>query len=429
MSEKSLPIEKTILSSMISSDTALEQGIEKLKPDMFSNRIFSEIFSTICYISSKKFDVSIVTIGDHLPNFMSEISDIVMTASCANIESHIKILTKYYMKRSINTLINKLNTANLNPDSEPSEVLAEFEKEINLINNYSISSVKNVREVLSETWKEIEESSTGKNGKVLTGIRDFDSLIGLYPADMFVIGARPSCGKTAIALTVALNMALDGKGVFIATLEMKNTRIMKRMLANISESELDLIRNGRINTITKKLNDATNLLYNTNIHFDDRSKMTAYDFRSSVLRLKKNFDINIAIIDYLQFMQPIGRKTIREEMNDTIQIIKSTAKDANIPIIVLSQLSRACETRKEKPVMSDLKESGNIEQDADIIGLLNRPSTQDPDAPRNLVEFIIAKNRDGKTGIVRLYFEGIWQKFFAETAEQEAEREKREKGF
>lgn len=428
MSAKSLPIEKTILSSMMSSDTALEQGIEKLKPDMFSNRIFSEIFGAICYISSQKFSVSIVTVCDYLPNFMTEISDIAMTASCANIDSHIKILTKYYMKRSINTLINKLNTANLNPDTEPSEVLAEFEKEMNLINNYSISSVKNVREVLAETWREIEDSSIGKNCKVLTGIRDFDSTIGLYPADMLVIGARPSCGKTAIALTVALNMALDGQSVFIATLEMKNTRIMKRMLANISESELDLIRNGQISTIAKKLNEATNKLYNTKIHFDERPKMTAYDFRSTVLRLKKNSDINIAIIDYLQFMQPIGKKTIREEMNDTIQIIKSTAKDANIPIIVLSQLSRACETRKDKPVMSDLKESGNIEQDADIIGLLHRPGILDPDANKNLVEFLIAKNRDGKTGVVRLYFEGIWQKFFAETAEQEAQREKRE-GF
>jgi replicative DNA helicase len=278
---------------------------------------------------------------------------------------------------------------------------------MNAINTYSISSIKHVREVLAETWQEIEESAKGKNGKIFTGIRDFDATIGVYPGDMFVIGARPSCGKTAIALSIALNIALSGNPVFLATLEMKNTRIMKRMLANLTESELDLIRDGNISSITQKLTNASSRLYKTNIYFDERPKMNAFDFRSSVLRLKKNNGIKIAIIDYLQFMQPIGRKTIREEMNDTSQIIKSTAKDANIPIIVLSQLSRNCESRKDKPVMSDLKETGNIEQDADIVGLLHRPSLHNDEIDKKIIEFIIAKNRDGKTGVIKLTFEGI----------------------
>jgi replicative DNA helicase len=286
-----------------------------------------------------------------------------------------------------------------------------------------VTSIKHVRDVLLETWQEIEDSANGKNGKILTGIRDFDSLVGLFPGDMFVIGARPSAGKTAIALTIALNVALSGNAVFLATLEMKNTRIMKRMLANLSEVELDLIRNGNINGVQHKLTEASNKLYKTNIYFDDRAKMNAFDFRASVLRLKKNNDIKIAIIDYLQFMHPIGKKAIREEMNDTSQIIKSTAKDANIPILVLSQLSRNCESRKDKPVMSDLKESGNIEQDADIVGLLNRPSLYDKEIDKKLIELKIAKNRDGKTGSINLIFEGIWQKFFDETFDNERIRE------
>jgi replicative DNA helicase len=423
MSEKSLPIEKTILSSMISSETALEQGLEKLKPDMFSTKNYFDIFSCISYLTSKKISVSIVTIVDSIPDIITDITDIAMTASVSNIESHIKILTKYYMKRCINSLVNKVNSTNLNPDTEPEEVMSVFEKEMNAINAYSVTSIKHVRDVLLETWQEIEDSANGKNGKILTGIRDFDSLVGLFPGDMFVIGARPSAGKTAIALTIAINVALSGNAVFLATLEMKNTRIMKRMLANLSEVELDLIRNGDINGVQYKLTDASNKLYKTNIYFDDRAKMNAFDFRSSVLRLKKNNDIKIAIIDYLQFMHPIGKKAIREEMNDTSQIIKSTAKDANIPIIVLSQLSRNCENRKDKPVMSDLKESGNIEQDADIVGLLNRPSLYDKEIDKKLIELKIAKNRDGKTGSINLIFEGIWQKFFDETFDNERIRE------
>ena len=423
MSSKSLPIEKTILSSMISSETALEQGLEKLKPDMFSTKSYSDIFSCISYLSNKKMTVSIVTIADCIPNEINDITDIGVTSSVTNIDTHVRILTKYYMKRCINTLINKVNSTNLNPDSEPEEVLSVFEKEMNAINQYSVSSIKHIREVLAETWQEIEESVKGKNGKIFTGIRDFDATIGLYPADMFVIGARPSCGKTAIALSIALNIALAGNPVFLATLEMKNTRIMKRMLANLTESELDLIRNGNIGSIAHKLTDASSRLYKTNIYFDDRANMNAFDFRSSVLRLKKNNDIKIAIIDYLQFMQPIGKKTIREEMNDTSQILKATAKDANIPIIVLSQLSRNCETRKDKPVMSDLKESGNIEQDADIIGLLHRPSQHNEEIDKKIIELIIAKNRDGKTGVIKLIFEGVWQKFFDETFDGERKRE------
>lgn len=426
MSSKSLPIEKTILASMISNETALEQGLEKLKPDMFSTKNYSDIFSCINRLSSMKIYISIVTIVDCLPNIVNEITDIAVSASVCNIDNHIKILTRYYMKRCINTLLNKVNSANLNPDSEPEEVLSVFEKEMNVINQYSVSSIKHVHEVLTETWQEIEEANKGKNGKILTGIRDFDAMIGLYPADMFVVGARPSCGKTAIALSIALNIALMGSSVFLATLEMKNTRIMKRMLANLSEVELDLIRNGNISGVQHKLTDASNKLYKTNIYFDDRAKMNAFDFRASVLRLKKNNDIKIAIIDYLQFMQPIGKKTIREEINDTSQIIKATAKDANIPIIVLSQLSRNCEGRKSKPEMSDLKESGNIEQDADIIGLLNRPSQYDKEIDKKLIELNIVKNRDGKIGCINLIFEGIWQKFFDETVDNEKKRENME---
>ena len=426
MSEKSLPIEKTILSSMISSETALEQGLERLKPEMFSYKNYSDIFSCILYLSSKKMCVSIITINDCLPDILADITDLAMNSSFSNIDSYIKILTKYYMKRCINSLVNKVNSTNLNPDSEPEEVMSVFEKEMNVINTHSVTSIKHVREVLLETWQEIEESAIGKNGKILTGIRDFDATIGIYPGDMFVIGARPSAGKTAIALSIALNIALLGNAVFLATLEMKNTRIMKRMLANLSEVELDLIRNGNIEAVQLKLTDASQKLYRTNIYFDDRAKMNAFDFRASVLRLKKNNDIKIAIIDYLQFMHPIGKKAIREEMNDTSQIIKATAKDANIPIIVLSQLSRNCESRKDKPVMSDLKESGNIEQDADIIGLLYRPSQYNKEIDKKLIELNIVKNRDGQTGNINLIFEGIWQKFFDETFDNERNRENHE---
>jgi replicative DNA helicase len=431
MSEKSIVIEKTILSSMVSSPTALSQGIESLKVDMFSTELYRNVFQTILELDRKRYNIDPASICNDNFKFTNEIIDIFSVASCHSIDSHIKILMGFYKKRNIYALCQQIQQMNLNPDIEADNVMSELELKTNEINNlcYTSKTYFSAKEIMSETWQEIQDSANGAMKRIDIGIEKFDNdLGGLLPGDLMVIGARPGSGKTALALHIMFYVAtLLKKPVLFFSLEMMKTKIIKRMLANHSESELNLIKHGNIQYIKDKLAESTNKIAEMPIFIDDRSTLSAFDIRSNIIKSIKNEGIKLVIIDFLQYIQLPGSGKKYEDITETVKILKSTAKDLKIPIILLSQLSRRAEEGDGYPRIDHLSESGGIETLADIIAMLYKPHKYNKSDNPKEIQFIVQKNKDGKLGTIVLQFEGLYKKFYNETNLTEEEREQNEK--
>lgn len=417
------------------SKSALDKVCEELTSEMFYEKKHAIIFETIKSLRNKDIAVDITTVANEVsksPNglsniggyeYLTEIIDSVATP--ANLSYYIDII---YEKFILRTLINKSTKIIDDCYSEKEDlnsIVESAEKSILEVNSgRMVKEIKPIQEVLDKAQAELE--FLAKNGKDITGVPtgfiDLDKrTTGFHGNELIIIAGRPGMGKSALAINMATNMAINyKKTVALFNLEMGSTQIVNRMFSSVGQIDSQKIRTGRLDhTDWKKYNETLSLLADTKFYIDDTPGITVSEIRSKCRRLKNSDKgLDCIIIDYLQLISSSskysGQRT--NEVSEISRDLKKLAMELEVPVIALAQLSRGVEQREDKrPLMSDLKESGSIEQDADIVMFLycdDYYKFKSKDRPQlSPTELIISKHRSGGTGTIDLIFERTYTNF------------------
>ncbi len=429
MNNKGLPnnleAEKALLGSVFWSYTSLQKACEEVEKEFFYYDNNSIIFSIIKDLFEEKKPVDINTVTTELINkdllnkiggieYLNEIINSVATG--ANIEYYINTITeKYTSRRMIEVATNIISKAN-NPDIPISEMVEEAEKSIlNVSKTRRTTEFRSVQEVLTKTQEDLEKLAQNK-GKVTgltTGLIDLDNLTnGFSPTQLVIIAARPAVGKTAFALNIACAAAKNTKkNIAIFSLEMPAEQLIMRMISSLGQIDNKKLQTGRMeNEDWRRVNEAISQLADTNIYFHDAGGVTASEIKAKCRRLSTQGEgLGLVIIDYLQLIDSSSKYSgsRQQEVSEISRSLKTMALELEVPVIALSQLSRSVEKREDKkPVLSDLRESGSIEQDADIVAALHAPEVDAPpdDTLPVPIQLIILKHRNGPIATIDMLF-------------------------
>ncbi len=421
--------EQSVLGAMFLSPLAIEKAVDKLFAGSFYLEKHGIIFQTIVDLHDKKSPIDITTITAALNQskklnevggveYLTELINTVPTA--ANVDSYIQIVEDNYMLRSIIDTSTDIATLAYEHDGEVSDILDQVESKIvGIIRNRRSSEFRPIQEVLNEVQGHLEKLATSK-GEVTgisTGWYELDRITsGLHENQLIILAARPAMGKTAFALNLATNVAIQShKTVAIFSLEMGAEQLASRMISSLGQIEgMKLTSGNLLNDDWKRVTEAKSQLANAKLYISDDVSVTVGDIKSKCRRLATSEDgLDLVIIDHLQLLTMGGNygNNRQAEITDISRNLKKMAMELKIPVVALAQLSRGVESREDKrPKMSDLRESGSIEQDADIVALLYRDDYyQTPkdagEAPDpSLSELIIGKHRQGTTGKIDLLF-------------------------
>lgn len=431
---QALDIERTVLGSMLIDINALDTAMGILTEECFYSTAHRNIFICMRDMSKHMIDVDIMTLTEELRKrewleavgseaYLSELVEQVATS--ANIESHCNILQSKATLRELITTAADISTSCFSPEADDKKVLDRAEQKIFQIADAKVKGRPvQLRDLLSTTFEDIEKY--GKEGG-MTGVRTgFDKLdemtTGFHPSDLVIIAARPGMGKTALSLSIALNTTTRTQRptpTVIFSLEMSRAQLVQRMLCAEAEIDIHRLRGGHLTPQeVNKLGMAAGPLHDAKIFIDDTPGINAMEIRAKSRRLKIRENIGLIIIDYMQLMGIVDRAENRQqEISQISRSLKGIAKELNVPVVALSQLSRAVEQRtgSHRPQLSDLRESGAIEQDADLVLFIyreavyirNREGGVDSDeykAAANIAEIIIGKQRNGPVGKVDLSF-------------------------
>ena len=431
MQEKILPhnidAEKSVLGSMFLSKYALQKSVENLSSDLFYLDAHGKIFMVISELAEKGTPIDITTVTAALDEkklltsvggveYLTEIINMVPTA--ANVDEYIKIVDEKAILRRLIEEATQIVTSGYNATNGIAEVLDSAEKKIlSVVKTRKGSEFKTIQDVLFKTQSDLEQlaQSQGDITGLPTGFYDLDKITsGFHKHELIIIAARPAMGKTAFALNIATNIAINAKKtVALFTLEMGAEQLASRMLASVGQIEGGKLATGKLeHNDWKRVNEAISKLADTKIFIDDTPGVTISEIRAKCRRLASSEDgLDIVIIDYLQLIQGSSKYAgqRQQEIAEISRALKTMAMELDIPVIALAQLSRSVESRDDKrPILSDLRESGSIEQDADIVAFLyrddyyNKDTAISPDVSRS--EFIMRKHRSGPTGTVDLLF-------------------------
>lgn len=435
---QALDLEEAVLGALMLEKDALSAVIDILKPDVFYKDSHQKIFGAIQALFQKSSPIDILTVTAQLRQqgelemiggayYITELTNRV--ASAANIEYHARIISQKFIQRELIRISTEIISNAYEDTTDIFDLLDHAEKNLFDIaqNNLRRDSRKMddiIRESL-ENLEKIKDKVDGLTG-VPSGFTALDRITsGWQPSDLVIIAARPAMGKTAFVLSCARNAAVQfGKPVVFFSLEMSSVQLVNRLISGETEIEQEKIRKGHLAEWEwQQLHSKIGKLTEAPLFIDDTPALNIFEFRAKCRRLKAQYDIQMIIIDYLQLMhgKSDGKGGNREqEIGSISRALKSVAKELNVPVIALSQLSRAVENRpggSKKPMLSDLRESGSIEQDADMVLFLYRPEyyglTEDEQG-RSTVgigEVIVAKHRNGETGTVPLRFVGKFVKF------------------
>ena len=420
--------EQAVLGCMITDRDAVIAAIEALAEEDFYREDNELIYKAIFNLYKKAEPVDIITLKSELSSigkfdevggleYLAELPEKVPTTS--NVDKYIKIVKEKAELRTLIKTANDILTMSYDPTQEVESIMDGAEKKI-----FSIMQKKNqegyasIKDILVDSFTELEELYNRKQHVtgVPTGFVDLDRVTaGLHNSDLVLVAARPAMGKSAFALNIATNAALQANtGVAIFSLEMSKEQMANRILGSVAMVDGNSIRTGRIaDDDWIKLATASGELSQTGIVIDDTPGISVMEIRAKCRKLKMERDIGLVIIDYLQLVQASSRAGSREqEIAEISRSLKILAKEINVPVIALSQLSRAPEQRPDhRPMLSDLRESGSIEQDADIVMFLYRDDYYNPDTDKKNVAEVIAKHRAGSTGTVELAWLGSYTKF------------------
>ncbi|UKN01734.1 replicative DNA helicase [Paracrocinitomix mangrovi] len=425
---QAVDIEEAVLGAMLLERNAVNDAIDILEPESFYKMEHQKIYAAIKDLFGHSENIDILSVTEKLrkkgelqlvggPGFIASLTNRV--ASAAHVEYHARIISEKYILRSLIEVSSEVIKNAYDETKDVFNVLNEAEDglfkiaEGNLKKGYS-----GVKELVKEATDEIEAASKNKDGVsgVPTGFTDLDRLTsGWQKSDMIVLAARPGMGKTAFVLSMARNSAIEfGQATAIFSLEMSNVQLVKRMMAMETGISSEKLRKGFTDPEDwEKLHSRLSNLTDAPIFIDDTPALSIFELRAKCRRMKMQHDIQLVIIDYLQLMTAGTKGGNREQEISTIsRSIKEIAKEINVPIIALSQLSRSVETRggDKRPMLSDLRESGAIEQDADMVVFIYRPEYYGLDQDENglptegIGEIIVAKHRNGSLDTVRLKF-------------------------
>ena len=425
---QSIEAEQSVIGSMIIDKRAIAQVAEKLTEDDFYRDGHKIIYKAIFEMFKNDMAVDLVTLLEYLKSldqldkaggvtYITEVSSSVPTT--ANLSSYIKIVEEKSILRKLIKASTAIIEDSYNKQGEVEGVLDLAEKKIfDIAEKRSTSDFESLSEVLERGFIEIERlfNNKGEITGVPSGFTDLDAKTsGFQKGDMVLIAARPSMGKTTFALNIAENAALrEGKSVVIFSLEMPKEQLAYKLLC--SEANVDMVKL-RTGTLDDKdwenIARATGPLSKAKIYIDDSAGVTVMEMRSKCRRLKMEHGIDLILIDYLQLMSGSSSENRQQEVSEISRSIKALAKEMECPVIALSQLSRAPEQRSDhRPMLSDLRESGSIEQDADLVMFLYRDEYYNKETEeKNVAECIVAKHRNGPVGTVKMAFLGALSKF------------------
>ncbi|WP_188066669.1 replicative DNA helicase [Brevibacillus brevis] len=426
--------EQSVLGAIFLAKDALETASEILQPDDFYKTAHQRIFAAMVDLYDKGEPVDIVTVTAELQDkklldevggvtYLTELSSAVPTA--ANIEYYANIVLEKSGLRRIIKAATKIATDGYDADSSQ-ELLAVAEQRFSELNERGNrgNDFAPIRNILVEAYDQIYLLSTRKTDitGVPSGYRDLDELTGGFQkSDLIILAARPSVGKTALGLNVAQNVAHAGEPVAVFSLEMAASQLVQRMICAEGLIDAQKLKVGGLEEDDwEKLTKAIGLLGNAPIYIDDTPGVTVHDIRTKCRKLKKQKGLGLILIDYLQLIYSKSKANRQEQVSEISKALKNLARELEVPVIALSQLSRSVEQRQDKrPMLSDIRESGSIEQDADIVAFLYRDDYYNKESEqKNIVEVNIAKHRNGPTGTVELAFLKEFNKFVDLTPRQ-----------
>jgi len=421
--------EQAVLGSMLADKDATVKAIEILKPDDFYRDDHKEIYSAMLELYGIGEPIDFLTVRSNLEQrgtlekvgsdmYLSTLIDSVPSTS--NIESYVKIVEEKAVLRSLIKAANDILAMGYASTEEVNTIIEKTEKKIfDVLQNRNSKGYSSIKDILVDTFDNIEKlyKKKSKVSGIESGFNDLDlKTSGLNPSELILVAARPAMGKSAFVLNIAHHVAMNGKvPVMIFSLEMSKEQMVNRILCSEAEVDSMKVRTGDLDSEDwVKLGTASGNLAEAPIYIDDTPGLSSAELRAKCRKAKLEKDIGLVIVDYLQLMESKGKSESRQnEISEISRGLKLLSKEINIPVIALSQLSRAPEARPDhRPILSDLRESGSIEQDADIVMFLYRDDYYNPDTEKkNVAEVIIAKNRSGSTGTVELAWIGKYTKF------------------
>ncbi len=421
--------EQAVLSSMFIDREAVSAAMETLKADDFYRPDNRLVFEAALELFSKGEPIDIITVKNKLEEkgvfeqvggiaYLGKVAASV--GSSVNVKNYAKIVKDKAILRNLIKTTGEITQQCFDGKESVNNILDKAEQGIfNIMEGRSSSGVYHIKDVAVSAFEKIEDiyRNKGKLTGVPSGFADFDSkTAGLQPSDLILIAARPSMGKTAFALNIAQNAAIRGNvPVAIFSLEMSKEQLVNRMLCSEAMIDAQKLRTGELTDDDwPKLIQAIGPLSQADIYIDDTPGVSPMDIRAKCRKLKLEKGVGLILIDYLQLMSSDSKTDSRQqEISEISRALKAIAREMNAPVVALSQLSRACESRTDhRPMLSDLRESGAIEQDADVVAFLYRDEYYFPDTEkRNQAELIIAKQRNGPTGTVDLMWLGQYTKF------------------
>jgi len=430
----SIEAEQSVLGGLMLDNESFDHVTEVLGEKDFYRHDHRLIFKAIAYLANKEEPYDAVTVSEYLHDLgeLENIGGLVFlggivqnTPSAANIKAYAGIVRERSVLRQLISVATNISDAAFNTQGQDSSViLDEAERRVFEIAEQRARGRKgfqNIKDLLNKSLDRIDELFHSKSPLtgISTGFDDFDlQTSGLQPSDLIIVAGRPSMGKTAFSMNLAENAAIkSGEPVAIFSMEMPSEQLAMRMMSSLGRIDQHRIRTGKLEQDDwPRLSSAVSLLSEAPLFIDDTPALSPGELRARARRLKRENGgkLGLIIIDYLQLMQGGGKQENRAtEISEISRSLKALAKELEVPVIALSQLNRGLEQRPNKrPIMSDLRESGAIEQDADVIAFIYRDEVYNEDSPdKGVAEIIIAKQRNGPIGTVRLTFRGQYTRF------------------
>ncbi len=425
---QSLEAEQAVIGAMLIDPACVAEVIELLRPEDFYAEEHQRIFETIYSMFNSARKIDPVTVLDQLKAqgyyddaggraYLMQLMEVTPTS--ANVKEYAAIVRDKSMLRAIATAAGEIQTMAFSGAGSAAEIAELAEQKIYAVRQgREIKGLAPIKSIIMDLYAQLDERSRSDSDipGLTTGFRDLDvALTGLNKSDLILVAARPGMGKTAFALNIALNAAkASGKAVAVFQLEMSKDQLAARFLASEALLDSQKLKTGNLNQDDWiKIARATSVLAKTHLFVDDNPAITVAEIKAKCRRLGGS--LGLIVIDYIQLMQTGGRRSENrvQEVAEISRGLKIMAKELNVPVVCLSQLSRAAEQRADKrPMLSDLRESGAIEQDADIVMFIYRDDYYDAESDdKNVAEIILAKNRHGATGTVELQWIGQYTTF------------------